>query len=78
MTRTHGLAAKNHASYVVAKVQLPAFSCCEVALIQGRYKWRHDLRELAQCQPEKRKSSNNTLRDARIEIAFVREGEKTS
>ena len=55
-------------------------SGCEVALAQGRYKWRHDqvLRELAQCIEEKRKSSNKTPRDARQGIVFVREGEKKS
>lgn len=55
-------------------------SGCEVALAQGRYKWRHDqvLRELAQCIEEKRKSSNKSPRDTRQGIVFVREGEKKS
>ena len=56
-------------------------SGCEVALTQGRYKWRHDqvLRELAQCIEERRKSSNKTpTKDTRKDIVFVREGEKKS
>ena len=53
-------------------------SACEVALAQGRYRWRHDqvLQELAYCLEEKRKSSNSKPNVNRRKIEFVREGER--
>ena len=52
-------------------------SGCEVALAQGRYKWRHDqvLREVAHCVEEKRRSNNSRPKTNRRKIEFVKEGE---
>ena len=52
-------------------------SGCQVALTQGRYKWRHDevLREAARCVDAKRESHNKKSTTQRGSIKFVKEGE---
>ena len=51
---------------------------CEVALAQGRYKWRHDqiLRLIAHFVDTKRLNHNKQPRTAEKKIQFVKEGEK--
>ena len=69
----------NPASYVGGAETLNhILSACEVALAQGRYRWRHDqvLKELAYCLEEKRKSCNSKPNVNRRKIEFVREGER--
>ena len=53
-------------------------SGCNVALAQGRYKWRHDqvLRVIANAVDDKRKSKNSSVNHTRARINFVRKGEK--
>ena len=53
---------------------------CEVALGQGRYKWRHDrvLRELGHWIDEKRKTVNSMPWKKRPVIKFKKAGEKVS
>ena len=53
-------------------------SGCEVALAQGRYRWRHDqvLRQIVLCVDAKRKNHNNQVRREEKKIQFVRAGEK--
>jgi hypothetical protein len=55
-------------------------SGCEVALVQGRYKWRHDrvLRELGHWVNEKRKSINSSAWRKRTWIKFKKAGEKST
>ena len=53
-------------------------SGCEVALAQGRYRWRHDqvLRQIALCVEAKRRNHNNQLCRVEKKIQFVKAGEK--
>ena len=50
---------------------------CEVALAQGRYRWRHDqvLRQIAHFVEVKRMSHNKQPRAGKNIIQFVKEGE---
>ena len=54
------------------------FSGCQVALSQGRYRYRHDqvLRVIAQCVDARRRENNSTPKNenAKKETKFVREG----
>ena len=53
-------------------------SGCEVALAQGRYRWRHDqvLRQIALCVEAKRRNHNNQICRVEKKIQFVKAGEK--
>ena len=52
-------------------------SACKVALVQGRYKWRHDkvLREVA-TSIQRRVAENVTAKDCKRSTTFVKEGQK--
>ena len=51
---------------------------CEVALAQGRYRWRHDqvLRQIALCVEARRRNHNNQICRVKKKIQFVKAGEK--
>jgi hypothetical protein len=53
-------------------------SGCEVALAQGRYRWRHDqvLRQIASCVEAKRRNHNSQMCRVKKKIQFVKAGEK--
>ena len=53
-------------------------SGCEVALAQGRYRWRHDqvLRQIVLCVDAKRRNHNNHIGRVEKKIQFVKAGEK--
>ena len=53
-------------------------SGCEVALAQGRYRWRHDqvLRQIALCVEAKRRNHNSQMCRVKKKIQFVKAGEK--
>ena len=53
-------------------------SGCEVALAQGRYRWRHDqvLHQIALCVEAKRRNHNNQICRVKKKIQFVKAGEK--
>ena len=52
---------------------------CKVALVQGRYTWRHNnvLRILGEYGQEKMRENNNTPWKARMWIKFRKAGEKS-
>ena len=54
-----------------------ALSSCQTALVQGRYRWRHDtvLRELADKLERERRKNRNTKKKTCPAINCVKEGQ---